>query len=148
MIRWADCRCFALLLVPLLAVSGCQRNDTTAELGPSESVRPAADAEIVEVEIRMGEFWFEASQTEFVAGQPYRFVLRNVGEIEHEWAVVPRGDTDESRLLTEVEEEDLPPGAVVTHVFAFPEPGEYDFACFLAGHYEGGMVIPVTVRAP
>ncbi len=95
----------------------------------------------------MGEFHFETTDTIFEAGVPYRFVLRNEGQMAHEWAVVPRGDSDESRLLFEVEEDDLPAGATVTRVFTFPEAGDYDFSCYMPGHYEGGMVLPVRVRA-
>lgn len=122
-------RCVAMLL--LAAAAACGRAEADAPR---------------EVTVTMSEFAFSASETEFVAGVPYRFVLRNEGSAPHEWAVVPRGDADESRLLVEVEEEDLPPGATVVHELTFPEAGEYDFACFMAGHYEGGMVLPVRVR--
>jgi uncharacterized cupredoxin-like copper-binding protein len=105
----------------------------------------AASAEAREVTVTMGEFWFESSDSIFTAGVPYRFVLQNVGQMPHEWAVVPRGDVDESRLLFEVEEEELPPGATVVREFTFPEAGEFDFACYLPGHYEGGMVLPIRV---
>jgi uncharacterized cupredoxin-like copper-binding protein len=122
-----------LLLVLLGVISGCG----------ADAVRTGGDEE--QVHVRMGEYFFESSQREFVAGRAYRFVLVNEGAEPHEWAVVPHGDADESRVLTEVEEEDLPPGATVTHTFTFPEPGEYDFACFLPGHYQNGMVLPVRV---
>jgi plastocyanin len=124
-------------LLPLLLVA--------AACGVRDDARNG-DAE--QVHVRMGEYFFESSQLEFVAGRTYRFVLVNEGAEPHEWAVVPHGDEDESRLLTEVEEEDLPPGATVTHTFTFPQAGTYDFACFLPGHYEAGMVLPVTVVAP
>jgi uncharacterized cupredoxin-like copper-binding protein len=95
----------------------------------------------------MGEMSFETTDSVFTAGVPYRMVLRNEGQMPHEWAVVPRGDAEESRLVFEVEEGDLAPGATVIREFTFPEAGEYDFACYMPGHYEGGMVIPVRVRA-
>lgn len=123
----------ALTLLALMAACGGQ-----AEAEP-EAVR--------EVRVTMGEMWFETTDSVFVAGVPYRFVLENQGQMSHEWAVVPRGDADESRLLFEVEEEDLPPGATVEREFTFPEAGDFDFACFLPGHYQAGMVIPVRVAA-
>ena len=103
------------------------------------------DADPDEVTVTMSEFDFASSRTTFTAGTPYRFVLRNVGAAEHEWAVVPRGAVDEGQVLTEVEEDDLPPGATVTAEFTFPKAGEYDFACFVPGHFEAGMKLPVTV---
>lgn len=109
--------------------------------------RSRADARKVVV-VSMGEFWFRPSDSLFMAGVPYTVLLRNEGSQAHEWAVVPRGDADESRLVTEVEEGDLPPGATVRHELVFPDSGAYDLACFLPGHYEAGMVYPVNVRAP
>jgi uncharacterized cupredoxin-like copper-binding protein len=99
------------------------------------------------VEVRMTEYLFHPERTEFVAGRPYLFVLINEGAEPHEWAVVPRGATDESQAYFEVEEDELTPGARVEVVYTFPGPGEYDFACFLPGHYEQGMVHPIVVSA-
>lgn len=98
-----------------------------------------------DINVTLSEFLFASSQETFKAGTPYRFVLRNTGSVAHEWAVVPRGARDEAALLIEVEEDDLPPGAAVVQTFTFPGPGKYDFACFMAGHYESGMKLPVTV---
>lgn len=119
----------------VLVLGGC--------IGAGEPAHDAAR----EVTITMSEFHFSSSKEVFQPGVTYRFILKNVGETPHEWAVVPRGAEDERDLLFEVEEEDLPSGALVTREFTFPEAGEYDFACFMPGHYEGGMVLPVTVSA-
>jgi uncharacterized cupredoxin-like copper-binding protein len=99
-----------------------------------------------QVTILMTEYSFTTSDSVFTAGVPYLFTFENEGHEAHEWAVVPRGAEDESNLLFEVEEEDLAAGATITREFTFPEPGEYDFACFLPGHYENGMVLPVRVE--
>jgi uncharacterized cupredoxin-like copper-binding protein len=118
-----------------IAIPACSRED-----------RQGAEA-VHHVTVTLNEFRFETSDSVFVAGVPYRFTLVNAGALPHEWAVVPRGAPDERDLLFEVEEEELPPGATVTREFTFPEAGEFDFACFMPGHYEGGMVLPVRVRA-
>ena len=114
-------------------------------VGAGCSAEAARDEAPNDVSVTLSEFQFASSSTTFKAGTPYRFVLRNTGSIAHEWAVVPRGATDESGLLIEVEEEDLPAGATVVQTFTFPEPGNYDFACYMAGHYESGMKLPITV---
>jgi uncharacterized cupredoxin-like copper-binding protein len=108
--------------------------------------RAIPDAEAVVVDLT--EWTFETPRRTFTAGTPYRFVLRNTGTQPHEWVVVPRGDSTETRALVEVEEDRLPAGAAVERTFIFETPGEYDFACFVEGHYEAGMRIPVTVVAP
>lgn len=129
-------RIFQLSAVALFAAVTACGGQADAEPGAAQ-----------EVTVRMSEMRFQTTDSVFVAGVPYRFVLRNDGQMAHEWAVVPRGDADESRMLFEVEEEELPPGATVVREFTFPEAGEYDFACFMPGHYEGGMVLPVRVVA-
>lgn len=106
----------------------------------------AAEEEPRQVRITMGEMYFTATDTLFEVGVPYRFVLENRGRMAHEWAVVPRGEPDESNLLFEVEEDELPPGAVVEREFVFSEPGEYDISCFLPGHHEGNMILPIRVH--
>lgn len=120
---------FALFLAGVASCSG----ETPRKESPSE------------VAVTMSEFAFASSSQTFQAGVPYRFVLRNTGSLPHEWAVVPSGARDESALLIEVEEEDLPPGATVVQTFTFPAPGNYDFSCFMAGHYDSGMKLPITV---
>lgn len=112
--------------------------------------RPASSpTDPPEVTVRLYDYGFEASQDTFTAGQPYRFVLTNEGTVAHEWAVVPRGAETEEVALTEVEEDELPPGAEHEVVFTFPEPGAYDFSCYLEApvdHHDAGMVRAVTVR--
>lgn len=125
----------AAALLACLALSGCAKTGDAR----SDSVR--------EVTVTMSEYAFIVSDSVFEAGVPYRFILKNEGKIAHELAVVPRGDADESNLIFEVEEEDLPTGATIVREFMFAEPGEYDFACFIVGHYEGGMVLPIRVVA-
>lgn len=95
----------------------------------------------------MSEFDFDSSTDVFEAGVPYRFVLVNEGGLEHELVIVPRGESNEDNHIFEVEEDELPPGATVMREFTFPAAGEYDFACFVPGHFEGGMVLPIRVEA-
>lgn len=124
----------SIATLSLLSAAACAETGEAGTPGPRE------------VRVTLSEFSFATSDTVFEAGVPYRFVLVNEGAAAHEWAVVPRGDTDEGNLLFEVEEEDLPAGATHTAEFTFPKAGEYDFACYMAGHYTGGMVLPVRVR--
>ena len=122
------------------AVTGAVLSVLLAGCGGAGTVAGSDD-----VTVTMSEFEFGSSRTTFTAGTRYRFVLRNAGGVAHEWAVVPRGAVDEQQVLTEVEEDDLPSGATVTAEFTFPRAGEYDFACFVPGHFAAGMKLPVTV---
>ena len=99
-----------------------------------------------ELQISASEFTFEAPQTSFAVGTRYRFVVKNTGQLEHEWLIMPRGERDEDKALIEVEEDDLPTGATVVRELTFTQAGSFEFACHLPGHYEAGMVLPIVVR--
>jgi uncharacterized cupredoxin-like copper-binding protein len=99
-----------------------------------------------EVQITLSEFKIESPQTTFTTGTPYRFVIKNEGTISHDWSVMPHGATDESQALVQVDEDELPPGATVTRDFTFTQAGDFEFACHVPGHYEAGMLLPITVQ--
>ncbi len=131
----------ALGVVLALALVGCGGGATGGPAGA-----PTVGGAPEEVQVSLSDFKVESSKTDFVVGQPYRFVITNKAQIPHEWVVAPRGATAESQFLTEVEEDELAAGASVTHDFTFSQAGDYEFSCHVPGHYEAGMVIPVTVK--
>jgi uncharacterized cupredoxin-like copper-binding protein len=90
-----------------------------------------------EVELTLSEFKIDSPQTSFTAGTPYHFVINNEGTISHDWAIMPRGETDESQL---------PPGTTVARELAFTQAGDFEFACHIPGHYEAGILLPITVQ--
>ncbi len=99
-----------------------------------------------EVQITLSEFRIDSSQTNFTTGMPYRFMIKNEGTVAHDWSIMPRGGTDESQALIKVDEDQLPPGATVTREFTFTQAGDFEFACHVPGHYEAGMLLPITVQ--
>ena len=118
----------------------------TLLLGACGSAGGLANKNPTEVPITLSEFKIESPQTTFTVGTPYRFVIKNEGTTEHDWAVMPRGATDEGQALIQVDEDELPPGATVTQEFTFTQAGDFEFACHVTGHYEAGMLLPITVQ--
>ena len=41
----------------------------------------------------------------------------------------------------------VPPGKSDEMIWKFNKPGNFDFACLIAGHYQAGMVGKITVAA-
>jgi len=88
----------------------------------------------------------------FHTGQTYRFVVTNTGALPHEFMVLPDmagiGGKDMEELhhvaLGVIPAEDLAPGATREVTVTFSEPGEYELACALTGHYDAGMTLTVT----
>lgn len=128
----------ALGLIAIVAV--------TLLIGACGSTSGQSNASPTEVQITLSEFKIESPQTIFDTGTPYRFVIKNGGTIAHDWAIMPRAETDESQALFMVDEDELPPGATVTREFTFTQTGDFEFACHVPGHYEAGMLLPITVQ--
>lgn len=98
------------------------------------------------VQVTLTDFKLESSASTFSTGTPYRFVIENRGATSHEWTVMPAGEKDHHKALTGVTADKLLVGAKVTQEFIFKQPGTYEFACHLAGHYEAGMSLRITVQ--
>jgi uncharacterized cupredoxin-like copper-binding protein len=93
-----------------------------------------------------GQFKIKSSLMTFAVGVPYRFKVYNTGSVKHDWAIMPRGETDLRQALIAIEEDNLPPNAAVTsEVMTFDRAGEFEFACHYRNHYEKGMKTPIVV---
>ncbi|HSW08681.1 cupredoxin domain-containing protein [Aquabacterium sp.] len=88
-------------------------------------------------------------------GQTVRFVIRNQGKLLHEMVLGTTQDLQAHAALMkkfpEMEHEEahmahVKPGARGDIVWQFTQPGEYQFACLLPGHFEAGMVGKVIVK--
>jgi len=137
-IKWS----IAVLLVALPATA-CTSAAAPTSTGP------------VEVQVALSEFKIESSVTEFSVGLPYRFVVTNKGAIAHELMITPTGmgqmsmEDMHQKALVEIEEADLPLGATKSLDFTFTEPapaGILEFSCYVTGHYEAGMKLPIVVK--
>jgi uncharacterized cupredoxin-like copper-binding protein len=99
------------------------------------------------VAITEREMEISAAQTTFKVGQPYTFIVTNAGTTDHELVIEHRGDVDKPLRENgqEAEAPDIAPGQTKTLTWTFTEPGDYQFACHLPGHFEAGMILPITV---
>ncbi len=87
-------------------------------------------------------------------GETIRFVAKNRGKVMHEMVL---GTMEELRAHGEMMkkhpgmEHDEPymahvkPGGKEEIVWQFTNPGEFNFGCLVAGHFEAGMVGKITV---
>jgi uncharacterized cupredoxin-like copper-binding protein len=113
----------------------------------------------IDVDVTLTDFGIESSLTTFEAGKTYHFTITNKGAIQHEFVIAEplvggtvHGTDMEMMhegLIVEVEEDELPPGAIVTVDATFPAdlPDEgLEFACHTEGHYEAGMKFPISVK--
>lgn len=97
---------------------------------------------------------FDPGILEVAQGETIRFVIHNKGEVMHEFVIGTRKNNDEhAELMLKFPgmEHDEPhmahvsPGEIGEIVWTFNKPGNFDFACLIAGHYQAGMVGNITV---
>ena len=103
------------------------------------------------VNVVMGEpseFRFTPARIQVKAGETVHFRVRNAGKLAHE---IVFGDAAELQEHAKSMREHagmahkdtnsltLDPGKTGELVWKFTNPGEFQFACLVAGHYEAGM---------
>ena len=98
---------------------------------------------------------FQPALLEVKRGDTVRFVLRNRGKIMHEMVIGTMAELTEHaalmRRFPEMEHDEphmahVQPGKTEEIVWNFNRSGEFNYACLIAGHFEGGMVGKVIVK--
>ena len=99
---------------------------------------------------------FTPDRIEVKEGETVRISLKNTGKIMHEMVIGTKKELEEHAALMvkfPTMEHDEPymahiqPGKSGDIVWTFNRPGEFDFACLIAGHYQAGMTGKIMVAA-
>ena len=99
---------------------------------------------------------FNPSSVAVKQGETVRFVVRNSGQLKHEFVLGTEKELKEHyevmKKFPEMEHADpnmvtVAPGKSGEVVWRFTKAGKVDFACLQPGHYEAGMKGAVTVAA-
>lgn len=97
---------------------------------------------------------FSPDKIDVKQNETLRFVLKNNGKLMHEFVIGTKKDLDEHAALMlkfpNMEHDEpymahVPPGKTGEIVWKFNQTGNFQFACLIAGHYQGGMVGSITV---
>lgn len=89
-------------------------------------------------------------------GETIRLVIRNAGKIQHELVIGTRKELEEhAALMVKFPgmEHDEPymahvgPGKSGGLTWTFNRPGEFEFGCLIAGHFQAGMIGKIKVAA-
>jgi uncharacterized cupredoxin-like copper-binding protein len=98
---------------------------------------------------------FDPSSITVKRGETIKFVVQNHGKIMHEMVIGTMKELKEHADLMKKfpgMEHDEPymahvkPGGAEEIIWQFNRPGEFNFACLVAGHFEAGMMGKITVR--
>ncbi len=87
-------------------------------------------------------------------GETVKFVVRNTGKVMHEFVIGTKSENGKHAEMMvkfpNMEHDEpymahVPPGKTGEIVWTFNRAGEFEFACLIAGHYQGGMVGTIMV---
>jgi uncharacterized cupredoxin-like copper-binding protein len=99
---------------------------------------------------------FSPERIEVRQGETIRFVLKNTGRLMHEFVIGTKEELDAHAALMKKfpkMEHDQPymahvaPGKSGEVIWTFNQPGDFNFACLIGGHYEAGMIGTIKVVA-
>jgi len=118
---------------------------------------PKKPARVIEVLMKEGDGKMEyvPSRVEVKRNEQIRFVLKNVGELAHEFVLATTADNLKHAALMQkypdMEHDDpngktLQPKASSEILWRFTKRGEFEFGCLIPGHREAGMLGKVIVK--
>ena len=141
----------AMALAPALAMAGGKHEGGhEMSLGKPAQIEPTRTVEIVMSEDYEADdlYVFDQKELTFAAGETVRLHIVNKGEEIHEFVMdTAEANAEHKELMAkfpEMEHDDpnavrLEPGQEAEILWTFGEPGSFEFACLLPGHYEAGM---------
>ena len=153
----------ALIGASLTAMAHGDEEHAKTPMGPVKKEQKAwgiaGDAKAVKrtVEFKMSDAMrFTPDRIEVQQGETVKFVIRNDGTMMHEFVIGTKPDLDEHAALmvkfptmehSEPYMAHVGPKKSGEIIWTFNKPGDFDFACLIAGHYQAGMVGKIKVAA-
>lgn len=162
---------YALTLLAVLAMSGfaAYGNENHTSQSKHQAVdkpsgqhaaaigKPASASEANRtVEVSMDDSMrFEPERIEVRQGETIRFVVRNLGQVKHEFVLGTLAELKKHAALMakfpQMEHDDpnavwVEPGRSGELAWTFTKAGRFDFACLVPGHFEAGMKGKIIVR--
>jgi uncharacterized cupredoxin-like copper-binding protein len=151
----------ALLAVALmpgaaLAAAGAPGH-SHAHFSAGEPGNPKKKARVVVVKMNEGDgkMMFVPDRIEIKRGEQIRFVLENVGELDHEFVLASAQENvkhaEEMKKNPDMEHDDpnarrLKPKTKSEIVWRFTKRGTFEYGCLIPGHREAGMIGTITVK--
>ncbi len=99
---------------------------------------------------------FTPDRIDVEEGDTIRLTFENRGKLLHEFVLGTKKELDEHAALMmrfpNMEHDEpymahVQPGKTGEIIWTFNRPGDFDFACLIAGHYQAGMVGKIRVAA-
>ena len=151
-----------LIAVTCMAASA-HNDDPSKKAGPVKKEQKAwgiaGDAKAAKRVIKLtmtDNMRFTPDRIDVKQGETVRIVIKNQGQMLHEFVLGTKKELDEHAALmvkfptmehAEPYMAHVSAGKTGEIVWTFNRAGDFDFACLIAGHYQAGMVGKVRVAA-
>jgi uncharacterized cupredoxin-like copper-binding protein len=121
---------------------------------PGDPKKPARTMQVTMRELD-GKMVFIPDRIEVRKGEQIRFLLRNSGELEHEFVLASTDDNlkhaEQMKKFPDMEHDDpngkrLNPKKTSEIVWRFTKTGQFEFGCLIPGHREAGMTGIIVVK--
>jgi uncharacterized cupredoxin-like copper-binding protein len=128
-----------------------------SEFSAGEPGDPKKPARIIQVTMQEGDgkMMFLPARLEIKRGEQVKFMLRNNGELDHEFILASTEENvkhaEEMKKNPEMEHDDpnakrLQPKKTSEIVWKFTKAGQFEYGCLIPGHREAGMTGTVIVK--
>ncbi len=135
--------------------SGHAHDDVAFSAG--EPGNPKRPAQVIMITMREGDgkMLFFPDRLEIRKGEQVRFILRNNGELEHEFVLATTEENikhaEEMKKNPDMEHDDpnarrVAPKKTVELVWKFTKVGQFEYGCLIPGHREAGMTGIIAVK--
>lgn len=145
-------------MAPAMAIAGPGAPGHTHQtFSAGEPGNPTKPSRVVKITLQEndGKMLFVPDRVEVRKGEQIKFVLRNDGELKHEFMLATVAENDKHAVLMQkypdMEHDDPNGKSLETKkaaelIWKFTKAGEFEFACLIPGHRESGMHGKVIVK--
>ena len=121
---------------------------------PGDATKPARIVQVTMTEVD-GKMLFLPNRIEIKKDEQVKFVLRNNGELDHEFILATTAENlkhaESMKKNPDIEHDDpngkrLAPKKTDQIVWRFTQVGEFEYSCLIPGHREAGMIGTIIVK--
>ncbi len=154
---WTLVLSLAVLAGPVFAAPGAPGHSHDAGFSAGEPGDPKKPARVVQIAMNesSGKMVFIPERVEIKRGEQIKFILRNNGELDHEFVLATTAENvkhaEEMKKNPEMEHDDPNAKRIVPKksneiVWKFSKAGEFEYGCLIPGHREAGMIGTIVVK--
>ena len=147
----------AVMAGPALAAPGAAGHSHDAGFSAGEPGDAKKPARVIQVTMNeaSGKMMFIPERVEIKRGEQIKFILRNNGELDHEFVLATTDENlkhaEEMKKNPEMEHDDpnakrIVPKKTGEIVWRFSKAGQFEYGCLIPGHREAGMTGTIIVK--